>query len=80
VAALREWAAEDPDLLAEEPGEIAALLRISERLAYEPHVGEVVAAIKALRADGGVTVLDHGIVSCEQEVFEMAREQAKGVT
>ncbi len=52
-AALWAWAAEEPDILNDDPASIASMLSYSGRLDYEPDVNEVAEALRRV-ADGGV--------------------------
>ena len=52
-AALRTWAADEPDILTDDPVSIATMLSYSGRLDYEPDVNEVAVALKRV-VDGGV--------------------------
>jgi hypothetical protein len=51
--ALRKWAAEEPDILNDDPASIASMLSYSGRLDYEPDVNEVAEALRRV-VDGGV--------------------------
>ena len=53
-AALWAWAAEEPDILNDDPASIASMLSYSGRLDYEPGVSEVAEALRRVADNGTV--------------------------